>query len=559
MEYLQSGIKAAKGAYKTAKYQMEGLSEIEIKTRECTNSDPWGAHGKDLAVLARATNHREDMYLIMKMLWQRLEEREEKWRHCYKALNVIEYLIAHGHESVLKELKQNIRYIEYLDTFRFKDSSGRDQGVNVRQKSAALVLILKDDEQITERREKARANKGKYGGISAEDVRSGSYRGGQGDSYSSRDTYSSRDNHSSRDTYSSRDTDDYSSRDRFEQKTAENSNQGDHEFRSFSNAPQAPPQPVRQVPVPLQPQQQQFANFGDFEDDTAAMQQGGYVPKVVMSPAPAVAPVGRVVPLAPPPDAGVSAQQPAPSGGGLDALFAGMSTQSAPVAQPAQAPVSDPFGDLTAAPVAPAAPATTSSTSVDLFSLDVPAPAAPPAMGGRGGLGGGLSGLGPQMGAMPQPPMGGAIGGMMMGGQQMPGMFAQQPGIYPQLQQQQMMMQQQHMMVQQAMQGMQGMPGMQMGAQYGTMGGNQMAPQMGGQMFGGPQMGMNVPQMQRAPTGNPMGFPSSGLSPSGQSKMGYNRGVSGGADTLNGLTADLFGNSGGASAPMNGGGGGSLI
>ena len=445
MEYLQSGIKAAKGAYKTAKYQMEGLSEIEIKTRECTNSDPWGAHGKDLAVLARATNHREDMYLIMKMLWQRLEEREEKWRHCYKALNVIEYLIAHGHESVLKELKQNIRYIEYLDTFRFKDSSGRDQGVNVRQKSAALVLILKDDEQITERREKARANKGKYGGISAEDVRSGSYRGGQGDSYSSRDTYSSRDNHSSRDTYSSRDTDDYSSRDRFEQKTAENSNQGDHEFRSFSNAPQAPPQPVRQVPVPLQPQQQQFANFGDFEDDTAATQQGGYVPKVVMSPAPAVAPVGRVVPLAPPPDAGVSAQQPAPSGGGLDALFAGMSTQSAPVAQPAQAPVSDPFGDLTAAPVAPAAPATTSSTSVDLFSLDVPAPAAPPAMGGRGGLGGGLSGLGPQMGAMPQPPMGGAIGGMMMGGQQMPGMFAQQPGIYPQLQQQQMMMQQQHM------------------------------------------------------------------------------------------------------------------
>ena len=125
-EYLQSGLKAAKGAYKSAKYQMEGLSEIEIKTRECTNSDPWGAHGKDLAVLARATYRREEMYLIMKTLWLRLEEREEKWRHCYKALNVIEYLVAHGHESCLKELKQNVRSIEYLDTFRFKDSSGRD-------------------------------------------------------------------------------------------------------------------------------------------------------------------------------------------------------------------------------------------------------------------------------------------------------------------------------------------------------------------------------------------------------------------------------------------------
>ena len=57
-EYLQSGLKAAKGAYKSAKYQMEGLSEIEIKTRECTNSDPGGAHGKDLGVRRRATHRR---------------------------------------------------------------------------------------------------------------------------------------------------------------------------------------------------------------------------------------------------------------------------------------------------------------------------------------------------------------------------------------------------------------------------------------------------------------------------------------------------------------------
>ena len=154
-EYLQSGLKAAKGAYKSAKYQMEGLSEIEIKTRECTNSDPWGAHGKDLAELARATHNREEMYLIMKTLWLRLEEREEKWRHCYKALNVIEYLVAHGSESCLKELKQNVRTIEYLDTFRFKDSSGRDQEINVRQKSSTLAALIRDDERVVEAREKA--------------------------------------------------------------------------------------------------------------------------------------------------------------------------------------------------------------------------------------------------------------------------------------------------------------------------------------------------------------------------------------------------------------------
>ena len=84
----------------------------------------------------------------------------------------------------------------------------------------------------------------------------------------------------------------------------------------------------------------------------------------------------------------------------------------------------------------------------------------------------------------------------------MPGMFAQQPGIYPQLQQQQMMMQQQHMMVQQGMQGMQGMPGMMGGGMQGMQGMRGMMPtqQFGMQMGnGGMQMGGNprmMPQME---------------------------------------------------------------
>ena len=243
-EYLQSGLKAAKGAYKSAKYQMEGLSEIEIKTRECTNSDPWGAHGKDLAELARATHNREEMYLIMKTLWLRLEEREEKWRHCYKALNVIEYLVAHGSESCLKELKQNVRTIEYLDTFRFKDSSGRDQGINVRQKSATLAALIRDDERVAEAREKAKRNRGKFSGISADDVRSGSYdrgRGGRerGDDRDYRDDRDDRD-------YRDRDYRDYGDRDRDRDRDG-----GDREFRAFSAAPEPAPAPApAPAPVP---------------------------------------------------------------------------------------------------------------------------------------------------------------------------------------------------------------------------------------------------------------------------------------------------------------------
>ena len=141
MEYLQRAAVAAKAAAKQAKYQMAGLTEIEIKTLECTNSDPWGAHGKDLAELARATRNREDMYLIMKTLWHRLDGRDDQWRHVYKALTVMEFLVAQGAEDVTRELRDSLRTIERLKDFHYKEPNGKDQGINVREKSKNLVKV----------------------------------------------------------------------------------------------------------------------------------------------------------------------------------------------------------------------------------------------------------------------------------------------------------------------------------------------------------------------------------------------------------------------------------
>ena len=566
-EYLQSGLKAAKGVYKSAKYQMEGLSEIEIKTRECTNSDPWGAHGKDLAVLARATHNREEMYLIMKTLWLRLEEREEKWRHCYKALNVIEYLVAHGHESCVKELKQNVRSIEYLDTFKFKDSSGRDQGINVRQKSATLVSLLRDDERIAEAREKARRNRGKYSGISADDVRSGSYnrpegRGGSsyerdgrdGDRYASGDGW--RDDRASRDG-----RDDYASRDRHE--SSRDRDNGDREFRAFSAAPApaARAAPARDpAPPPFQ------ADFGDFEDDTPAQTSAsGYVPKVVLSPAPSAAPA-RVVALAPPPgtNAAPGSAQTAAGAGGLDELFAGMATSPAPAPAPAPAAApADPFGDMFGAPAAPPAAsshaasnppaAAAQAATPDLFSLDVPAAAPPPAMGGGGGLGAFGPAATPQMdldqlyAAPPQMPA--RMGGMMGGVPQMqpvPSGFGAQQGMMGGAYAQQ----------QNAMGGF----GMQQSGMTAPMGGAPMGGvPMGGALMGGAPMG-GMPMGGVSMGGMPMGGMPMGGMPMGGAG-GHAQVGGGGFGAAPGATMGGFGAGAGATGSPGhaNGGGGSLI
>ena len=73
-------------------------------------------------------------------MW-RLEHRGDEWRHVYKALTLMEFLVAHGDESVTRQLKQNIYEIERLENFQYKEPSGKDQGINVRQKTQTLVKV----------------------------------------------------------------------------------------------------------------------------------------------------------------------------------------------------------------------------------------------------------------------------------------------------------------------------------------------------------------------------------------------------------------------------------
>ena len=48
-----------------------------------------------------------------------------------------------------------------LSDFQYIDSSGKDQGNNVRKKSQSIVALVNDKERIQEVREKAAANRDK--------------------------------------------------------------------------------------------------------------------------------------------------------------------------------------------------------------------------------------------------------------------------------------------------------------------------------------------------------------------------------------------------------------
>jgi epsin len=85
---------------------------------------------------------------------------------------LLEFLIKNGSERVIDDARSHLSLIKMLKQFHFIDQAGKDQGINVRNRSKELVDMLSDVDKIRGERKKAKANKTKYAG----------YEGGGGSS-----------------------------------------------------------------------------------------------------------------------------------------------------------------------------------------------------------------------------------------------------------------------------------------------------------------------------------------------------------------------------------------
>ncbi|KAI0320949.1 hypothetical protein OF83DRAFT_1162094 [Amylostereum chailletii] len=150
-----------KSMYNQAKNVVLNVSEMEAKVREATNDDPWGASSTLMTEIAQGQNFNE----IMPCIYGQFMEKEAKqWRQIYKSLQLLEYLVKHGSERVVDDARSHISTLKMLRNFHYIDDKGKDQGINVRNRSRELVELLSDVEKIRLERRKAKANKNKYTG-----------------------------------------------------------------------------------------------------------------------------------------------------------------------------------------------------------------------------------------------------------------------------------------------------------------------------------------------------------------------------------------------------------
>eukprot|EP00095_Tigriopus_kingsejongensis_P010624 maker-scaffold1028_size131186-snap-gene-0.41 protein:Tk10624 transcript:maker-scaffold1028_size131186-snap-gene-0.41-mRNA-1 annotation:"liquid facets" len=146
------------GLRRNIKNVAHNYTDAQVKVREATSNDPWGPSSTMMSEIADLTYNVVAFSEIMQMVWKRLNDHGKNWRHVYKSLVLLEYLIKTGSEKVAQQCKENIFAIQTLKDFQYLDDN-KDQGINVREKAKALVALLKDDERL--RNERVRALKAK--------------------------------------------------------------------------------------------------------------------------------------------------------------------------------------------------------------------------------------------------------------------------------------------------------------------------------------------------------------------------------------------------------------
>lgn len=158
-----------KGIVRVAKNYTKGYSDVQAKVRDATSNDPWGPSGTQMNEIAQMTYNQNDFVEIMEMLDKRLNDKGKNWRHVFKSLTVLDYLLHAGSENVVIYFKDNLYVIKTLKEFQYVDEYGKDQGANVRQKAKDISNLLTDESRLRQER-RSRAH-----------MRDRMVRGGNGD------------------------------------------------------------------------------------------------------------------------------------------------------------------------------------------------------------------------------------------------------------------------------------------------------------------------------------------------------------------------------------------
>ncbi|KAJ1833002.1 hypothetical protein LPJ63_003084 [Coemansia sp. RSA 2711] len=139
---------SAKGVLRTVKNYTKGYSPMQMKVRSATSNEPGAPSIALMGEIAQATYNQTDFLGVMEIIDKRMNDKGRLWRHVFKALTVLDFLLHSGSPYVVEYAIDNLFVVKTLREFQHIDDSGRDQGANVRQKAKELTALLSDRSRL---------------------------------------------------------------------------------------------------------------------------------------------------------------------------------------------------------------------------------------------------------------------------------------------------------------------------------------------------------------------------------------------------------------------------
>ncbi|PVV00812.1 hypothetical protein BB560_004786 [Smittium megazygosporum] len=152
---------AARSVMRSVKNYTMGYTDIQMKVRSATSNSPDSPSTFQMAEIAEATYYTVGLVEILEILNKRLNDKGKYWRHVYKSLVLIDYLLRFGSDKVIEYCQQNMYLIRTLKEFQYIDEQGYDRGLPVRQKAINLTELLMDKDKLKKiRGSRAKASNG---------------------------------------------------------------------------------------------------------------------------------------------------------------------------------------------------------------------------------------------------------------------------------------------------------------------------------------------------------------------------------------------------------------
>ena len=144
-------MKAAMRALKNAALS---YSDVEVKVREATSNDPWSCPLSLMKELSRATHDYVDYPKLFAMLWRRLADVEHVM-HVTKALQLLDFLVRHGSERFVLDVKRRQRDIAALQRYKHYDHNNQDDAKEARAKAKQIHELLASEARLQAERQQA--------------------------------------------------------------------------------------------------------------------------------------------------------------------------------------------------------------------------------------------------------------------------------------------------------------------------------------------------------------------------------------------------------------------